>query len=163
MGKSLRHSLNSIKAIFFDAGGTLVHLDSGYICRAIEAQIAVELSAERFRHAQSAAMAHVARLVADGNGSTEGMKRQLYSVLLPEVGVPEDHLKAAVQICLDLAAREMLWRDSNDSTALALRQLKQSGIILGVVSNSDGRIEQAFEQTGLKSYFDFFIDSFIVG
>jgi HAD superfamily hydrolase (TIGR01549 family) len=155
--------LKTIKALFFDAGGTLIHLDARYICEAIKTRIDAELAVERFRHAQSLAMAHVAELVADGNGSTERMKRQLYSVLLPEIGVPEKDLDTAVRICLELAEREMLWRNSNDSTAPALGKLKESGMILGVVSNSDGRIEQAFEQTGLKKYFDFFVDSYIVG
>jgi putative hydrolase of the HAD superfamily len=34
---------------------------------------------------------------------------------------------------------------------------------MAVLSNSDGRIESAFEQAGLWECFDFFIDSFNVG
>ena len=108
-------------------------------------------------------MSHVARLVADGKGSTESMKAELYSVLLTEVGVPSSELDKAVPICVELAKGEMLWRESTESTAPALERLKQHGLILGVVSNSDGRIEHAFELAGLRNYFDFFIDSFIVG
>src|SRR5260370_16739247 len=57
----------------------------------------------------------------------------------------------------------MLWRKADESTGSTLKKLKDRGLILGVVSNSDGRVESALEQAGLASYFDFFIDSFLVG
>jgi putative hydrolase of the HAD superfamily len=57
----------------------------------------------------------------------------------------------------------MLWRKADESTASTLKKLKERGLILGVVSNSDGRIESALDQAGLTSYFDFFVDSFLVG
>jgi len=156
-------SLNGIKAIFFDAGGTLIHLDSSYICRFVKAELGIELSANRFRHAQFLGMSRVAELVTTGAGSTEKLKRDFYSTLLPEVGVTKEKLVAAVECVLQLAQREMLWRKAEVTSADTLAQLKARGLILGVVSNSDGRIESAFEQAGLANYFDFFIDSFHAG
>lgn len=108
-------------------------------------------------------MSRVAELVAAGAGSTENLKREFYSTLLPKIGVSDDKLARAVECVLSHALAEMLWRKADESTALALDQLKERRLILAVVSNSDGRIERAFEQAGLTSYFDFFIDSFIVG
>lgn len=156
-------NLNGIKAIFFDAGGTLLHLDSVYIRDLLRTELNVELSLERFARAESLAMARVAELVASGAGSTEQLKREFYSTLLPETGVCEEKLSAAVDCAFKLAREEMLWRKTEDGTAAALEELKKRGYILGVVSNSDGRIERAFEQAGLTSIFDFFIDSFNVG
>lgn len=155
--------MKGIKAIFFDAGGTLIHLDSYHICGLIAAELGTNLSLDNFRRAQYTAMLRVAQLVAEGAGSTEKLKAQFYSTLLPEIGVPADKLQQAVGCILKLAQAEMLWRKADESTALTLRELKARGLKLGVVSNSDGRIESAFEQTGLKGYFDFFIDSFLVG
>lgn len=152
-----------LKAIFFDAGGTLIHLDSSYICDAVSSELSVELFADNFRKAQFLGMRRVAELVAAGAGSTETLKREFYSTLLPEAGVPKEQLAAAVECVLRLAQSEMLWRQSDETTAAALTALKARGLILGVVSNSDGRIESAFEQAGLANYFDFFIDSFHVG
>ena len=108
-------------------------------------------------------MRRVAELVAAGAGSTENLKREFYSTLLPEIGVSKEKLPAAVECVLSLALAEMLWRKADESTDSALGQLKERGFILGVVSNSDGRIEHAFRQAGLAAHFDFFIDSFIVG
>lgn len=151
-----------LKAIFFDAGGTLIHLDSSYICDAVNAELGVELCADNFRKAQFLGMCRVAELVAAG-GSTEKLKREFYSTLMPEVGVPKEQLAAAVECVLRLAKSEMLWRKTDETTAPSLRALKERGLILAVVSNSDGRIESAFEQAGLAGYFDFFIDSFHAG
>jgi putative hydrolase of the HAD superfamily len=155
--------LKDIKAIFFDAGGTLIHLDSSHICGLISAELEASPSLDNFRRAQYVAMLRVAQLVAEGAGSTEKLKAQFYSTLLPEIGVPADRLQQAVECILELAHAEMLWRKADESTALTLRELKARGLRLGVVSNSDGRIESALEQAGISSYFDFFIDSFLVG
>lgn len=159
----MKENLRRIKAIFFDAGGTLIHLDSAHICGLINDELETPPTSDCFRHAQYLAMARVAELVAAGAGSTENLKREFYSTLLPKIGVSESRLAGAVECVLNTALAEMLWRKADESTVSALDQLKERGLILAVVSNSDGRIERAFEQAGLASYFDFFIDSFIVG
>jgi HAD superfamily hydrolase (TIGR01549 family) len=152
-----------LKAIFFDAGGTLIHLDSAYVCHFVKKELNIELAASRFRRAQFVAMSRVAELVAASAGSTEKLKRDFYSTLLPEVGVENADLSSAVECVLKLAEGEMLWRATDETTAPTLAALKDRGLLLGVISNSDGRIESAFQQAGLGSYFDFFIDSFHAG
>ncbi|HKP88108.1 MAG TPA: HAD-IA family hydrolase [Blastocatellia bacterium] len=159
----MKDKLDGIKAIFFDAGGTLIHLDSSFICSSVGVEVGGDSSPENFRRAQYMAMARVAELVAAGAGSTESLKREFYSTLLPKIGVSQENLTSAVECALNLAQAEMLWRKADDTTAPTLRQLRERAIILGVVSNSDGRIEHAFRQAGLAEYFEFFIDSFIVG
>ena len=109
------------------------------------------------------AMSRVAELVAAGAGSTEQLKREFYATLLPGTGVLKERLADAVDCAFALAREEMLWRKTEDGTDLVLNELKKRAYILGVVSNSDGRIENAFEQANLRAYFDFFIDSFNVG
>jgi HAD superfamily hydrolase (TIGR01509 family) len=128
-----------------------------------KAELGIDLEASRFRHAQFLGMSRVAELVAAGAGSTETLKKEFYSTLLPHVGVTQENLSDTVGCVLKLAHSEMLWRKAEDTTAETLTRLKSRGLILGVVSNSDGRIESAFQQAGLESYFDFFIDSFNVG
>lgn len=155
--------LKEIRAIFFDAGGTLIHLDSSYICNTLRQQIGVELAEPEFRRAQFLAMSRVAELVAEGVGSTEQLKRQFYSTLLPQLGVREGNLNEAVECALELAQREMLWRTADQSVPNALEELKSMGFSLAVVSNSDGRIQSALEHAGLAKYLDFSIDSFHVG
>ena len=159
----MKDKLKGIKAIFFDAGGTLIHLDSSFICNRVGVEVGSNSSPDNFRRAQFVAMSRVAELVAAGVGSTENLKREFYSTLLPEIGVSEEELAGAVECALNLAQAEMLWRKADLTAAPTLQQLKERRLILGVVSNSDGRIEHAFQQSGLATYFEFFIDSFIVG
>lgn len=148
--------------MFFDAGGTLIHLDAPRICDLLREELGIKASLEGFQHTQSLAMQRVAALVAAGAGSTENLKREFYSTLLPRMGVCSD-LDLAIDSVLKLAQSEMLWRRTEAGTARALELLKERGFRLAVVSNSDGRIESAFHQAGLFDYFDFFIDSFLVG
>jgi HAD superfamily hydrolase (TIGR01509 family) len=159
----LKIKLRGIKAIFFDAGGTLLHLDSQRIRDLLSDELGIEISLDEFPRAQSLGMSRVAELVAAGAGSTEQLKREFYTTLLPVAGVGKEKLSDAVDCAFKLARAEMLWRKTVDGTARALEELKNRGYILAVVSNSDGRIESAFEQAGLAHYFDFFIDSFHVG
>jgi len=159
----MKRDLQGIKAIFFDAGGTLLHLDSLRIRDLLREELSIEISLEGFPRAQWLAMSRVADLVAAGAGSTEQLKREFYTTLLPEAGVGEELLTNAVDCAYTLARQEMLWRETEKGTAQVLEELRNRGYILGVVSNSDGRIESAFAQAGLTGYFDFFIDSFNVG
>lgn len=159
----MKSDLSGIKAIFFDAGGTLINLDSSRIAALISDSLGIEASLDCFAQAQCRAMTRVAEMVAAGLGTTENLKHQFYSMLLPEIGIPEERLDSAVEMVLELARAEMLWRKTDEGTPFILDELKARGYSLAVVSNSDGRIETAFRQAGLHSFFDFFIDSFLVG
>jgi FMN phosphatase YigB (HAD superfamily) len=78
--KYSHQTVDGIKAIFFDAGGTLIHLDDACICELIKSEFGIEASRDRFARAQHLGMTEVARLVAEGKGSTEQLKRQFYAV-----------------------------------------------------------------------------------
>jgi putative hydrolase of the HAD superfamily len=45
----------------------------------------------------------------------------------------------------------------------ALARLRAAGLRLGVVSNSDGRVEEALEAAGLRRYLDVVVDSTLAG
>ena len=78
-------------------------------------------------------------------------------------GVPRDSL-GQVRECLSRMHRERhLWSSVAERTAEALERLRQAGLKLAVVSNSDGRVEQALDAAGLREYFDVVIDSALVG
>ena len=46
---------------------------------------------------------------------------------------------------------------------MRLERLRDAGLLLGVVSNSDGRADEALQAAGLRQYFDSVIDSSVVG
>jgi len=152
-----------LKAIFFDVGGTLVHLDCARLSERLCDELDCELALDGFPRAQSLAMTTVARLALEGAGTTDQLKAQFYTTLLPQLGLAEDKLSQAVECALRLAQTEMLWRSADPAAAPVLRELKRRGFTLGVISNSDGRLERSFALTDLTEHFDFLIDSFVVG
>ena len=78
-------------------------------------------------------------------------------------GVPAERMDV-VRDCLYRMHRERhLWCSVQERTPEALARLKEAGIRLGIVSNSDGRVEQALLAAGLREYFDVVIDSSLVG
>lgn len=78
-------------------------------------------------------------------------------------GVPRERL-SEVRDCLSRMHRERhLWSNVVERSAESLERLRSAGLRLGVVSNSDGRVEQALEAAGLRGYFDVVIDSALVG
>ncbi len=163
MDRAQEDSGKGIRTIFFDAGGTLIHLDAARIAELLGERFGIAAALEKFPQAQSLAMRCVGQMVAEGAGSTERLKREFYGVLLPEIGVPASQLHQAIDEVLRLAESEMLWRMVRPETATLLGELRALGYQLAVVSNSDGRIEKAFVEAGLHRHFDFFIDSFLVG
>jgi HAD superfamily hydrolase (TIGR01509 family) len=56
-----------------------------------------------------------------------------------------------------------LWSAVPARTHHALERLRDAGLLLGVVSNSDGRADEALQAAGLRQYFDSVIDSSVVG
>jgi HAD superfamily hydrolase (TIGR01549 family) len=56
-----------------------------------------------------------------------------------------------------------LWGRAIEGAASTLASLRERGLRLGVVSNADGRIEEALRLAGLDQYLDVVVDSAIVG
>jgi HAD superfamily hydrolase (TIGR01549 family) len=78
-------------------------------------------------------------------------------------GVPRERL-SEVQTCLAHMHRQQhLWSSIPARLGESLARLRASGLRLGVVSNSDGRVDQALRAAGLRHYFDVVIDSSLVG
>ena len=78
-------------------------------------------------------------------------------------GIPADRL-GEVRTCLArMHGERHLWCSVPESTRTALARLKAAGLLLGVVSNSEGRVEEALKAAGLRDYFDVVVDSGVVG
>jgi putative hydrolase of the HAD superfamily len=56
-----------------------------------------------------------------------------------------------------------LWCATADGTFATLERLRAAGLRLGVVSNSDGRVEAALTAAGLRDCFEVVIDSALFG
>jgi putative hydrolase of the HAD superfamily len=159
-----------IEVVFLDAGNTLVSIDFERVAGEL-GRMGFACDAVAVRRAEAAARPAVSRFVAER--STEGADtfrfylRQLLGGLEPvaSAGVP-----ALEESASRLAARlrfpgesHRLWRFVLPGVPDALAALRDLGLRLLVVSNSDGSIERGLGELGLLPYFTAVVDSAVVG
>ena len=147
-----------LRAVLFDAGNTLLFLDYARMAAGVGTALGVPLSgAELASHAAEAAQA-MERAETDQERATAYLE-----ALFLLGGIPADRL-GEVRTCLArMHGERHLWCSVPESTRTALARLKAAGLLLGVVSNSEGRVEEALKAAGLRDYFDVVVDSGVVG
>ncbi len=149
----------ALRAVLFDAGNTLVFLDYARLAEGVGAALGLPLtSAGLSRHASAAARA------MEVTGGTDQDRAAAYlETLFTLGGVPAQRL-GEVRSCLGRMHRERhLWSAVAEGSGESLARLRAAGLRLGVVSNSDGRVEQALQAAGLREYFDVVMDSALLG
>jgi HAD superfamily hydrolase (TIGR01509 family) len=148
-----------LRAVLFDAGNTLVFLDYARLAEGVGPAVGLSLTAEGLaRHGPAAA-----RAMELASGNDRERAAAYIEALFLLSGVPPESL-GQVRDCLSRMHTERhLWSLVAPRSAESLARLRQAGLKLAVVSNSDGRVEQALEAAGLRQYFDVVIDSALVG
>jgi len=152
-------SRGSLRAVLFDAGNTLVFLDYARLAQEVGAALNLPLTTEGLsRHVAAATRAMELAAEAD-----QARAAAYLEALFLLGGVPRDRL-SEVRSCLGRMHRERhLWSSVAARSAESLSRLRRAGLLLGVVSNSDGRVEEALRAAGLREYFDVVVDSGLMG
>jgi putative hydrolase of the HAD superfamily len=149
----------TLRAILFDAGNTLLFLDYARMAAGVAEALGIPLTAERL--AAGAAEAALAMEQRAANDQKRG--GAFLDALFRLAGIPDERL-GEVRDCLTRLHRERhLWATVPEGARESLARLRGAGLRLGVVSNSDGRVETALEAAGLRDYFDVVVDSALVG
>ncbi len=153
------HSGQVLRAVLFDAGNTLLFLDYARMAQAVGAALDLPLSGEGLAaHAGEAAQAMER---AAGN---DGERAAVYlEALFRAAGVPSERMPEVRDCLRRLHQERHLWCSVRDRTHESLSRLRSAGLRLGIVSNSDGRVEEALAAAGLRDYFEVVIDSGLVG
>jgi putative hydrolase of the HAD superfamily len=147
-----------LRAVLFDAGNTLLFLDYARRAAGVSERLAVPLSAATLQQGAAAAAQAMER-----RGTDHERARAFLDALFLEAGIPETRL-GEVRECLGrLHGERHLCAAVPHGAVEALERLRAEGFQLGVVSNSDGRVESALEAAGLRRFFDVVIDSTLVG
>ncbi len=154
---------DEIRALLFDFGNTLAFLD-------------YDALAEEFRRAQPALDAtaleraeYIGRQALDEyvmNTAPLDLDRayELYfRAWMAAAGIPPARIDWCRQRFVALNQAESLWRVVRPGIVEHLRQFRDAGFKLGVVSNAMGNIQSDAERYGLDDYFDVIIDSHVVG
>jgi len=152
-----------LRAIFLDAGGTLIHMDPACILAPL-AEHGIRRDQAAYQRADLAARRAVVAWLAAGNRGGELTRWQLFArTLLQSLGCTPEAEVAVRAVVGARHAAATLWTHTAAGTRAALQRLRAAGYILGVVSNADGRVVTFLEHAGLGGAFDFVIDSAAVG
>jgi putative hydrolase of the HAD superfamily len=152
-----------IRAVFLDAGGTLVYLDRRFILQCL-ADAGFPRTEPQFLAADADVRRRLGEIVRERPDLDDEARWQLYGPLLME---RLECSGAAVQEVVErVVARhraDRLWTHTAEGTLEALERVRAAGYTLGVVSNANGRVERFLEHAGITQHLDFVIDSGLVG
>jgi putative hydrolase of the HAD superfamily len=149
----------SLRAVLFDAGNTLLFLDYARMAEAVGAAVGLPLTSAGLAAGEQAA----ARSMELARGSDRERATAYLEALFLAAGVPPGRLSDVRHTLTGLHGDRHLWSGVAEDTHQALARLRAAGLRLGVVSNSDGRVEEALEAAGLRPYFDVVVDSALAG
>ncbi|HEU4699919.1 MAG TPA: HAD-IA family hydrolase [Gemmatimonadales bacterium] len=147
------------RAVLFDAGNTLIFLDYPRLAAGMGRVTGLPLTGAMLE----ARAAEAARAMERAAGSDRERAAAYLEALALLVGVPHEALEAVRAELYRLHAERHLWSGVHPGTAPALARLRDAGLRLGVVSNSDGRVDSALVAAGLRDHFEVVVDSALVG
>jgi HAD superfamily hydrolase (TIGR01549 family) len=147
----------ALKGVLFDAGGTLVQVHTD--------RLADEL---RTRGADPGDLSDAFWRTLVGLDAELGTAGIEFTAWYPRFlkgfaeasALPEDLVAEAWRAADE---RQHLWDDPISGAHEALTRLGEAGLRLGVVSNSDGRVEAALRRAALADFFEVIVDSGVVG
>jgi putative hydrolase of the HAD superfamily len=152
------------RAVLFDAGNTLLRMNYPAIARHLASRghaVTVEAVEEAEIRARVRLDADLARGV-----STEGRpaQDQYTTYLMDGLGFTDaEEIEAAVAFKRGYNPPAGLFDRADPGARAAIREAKAAGLVVGVVSNSNGSAHALLHGAGLASELDFVIDSGLVG
>src|SRR5262245_14695784 len=156
-----------LDAVFLDAGNTLVTFDHAVVCGML-AEEGLATTPAALARAEAAARPEVSRFLADGISSEQRNTFVFYVTrMLARLGRDGADGPPLAGRLVERLRREVptqrLWSQVLPGVPDALRALRDAGLILVVVSNSDGSVEEGLAAIGLRPLVDGVIDSAVVG
>jgi HAD superfamily hydrolase (TIGR01509 family) len=139
------------EGILFDAGGTLVLQHPGEVGR----MLGLPIDPDEAFDAHYRTMHEFSLLLEDGGEATWDWWLERYF----------ERLRHPSPIDAGPAIRRgyMLWTWAIPGVVEAILQLADRGIKVGVISNSDGSVEESLRRAGFEDVFEFVLDSEVVG
>ena len=150
------------KAVLFDAGNTLIWLDHPYIVQVLR-EHGAETTMEALMEAEYGAKLQLDELARNGKLDDDTRGKVFFDVIFRHVGVHESAVSSVAQRLLARHAEKNLWGNVRERTVETLEELRRRGYRLGVISNADGRAEEALDVAGLRGHFELVVDSGLVG
>jgi putative hydrolase of the HAD superfamily len=152
------------RALLFDAGNTLLRMNYPAIARHLGSR-GHTAAEEAIEEAELRARVRLDADLARG-GSTEGRAAQdsYLTYLLEGLGITDPaEVEAAAVFRQSYNAPAGLFDRAFPEAQATIRRVKAAGLVVGVVSNSNGNAHALLKQAGIGADLDFVIDSGVVG
>ncbi len=153
-----------VRGVFFDAGNTIVFPDYD-IYVDIARSLGRAVSHEQVVDAEARARASFDRAVAGSSGDgVYGFWPVYYTPFYERLGLTGAQVERAIEMTRRANDEGFgIWRVPVDGLEETVDALVRRGLSVGIISNSDGRLEARLEGIGIRDLFDFVIDSAVVG
>jgi putative hydrolase of the HAD superfamily len=153
-----------VRAVFFDAGNTLIRMDDAAIAAAL-GRHGVAVTADDVQRAEWRARVRLDASLQPGASTEHPDTGQRYLVyVLEELGVRDDATVAALAAWRrGYNPPQGLWTAVEPGAAEALALAREAGLRTAVISNSNGTVAAILDRLGLGPHLDFVIDSSEVG
>jgi len=153
-----------IRGVFFDAGNTVVFPDYS-IYRGIAAECGAGVTVEQVVDAEAGARSAFDDAVARTRGKDIPDYWSIYYTPFYEaLGVAASSIPEAIEKTRIANDTEPgIWIVPVEGLDATVAALRERGLALGIVSNTDGRLDGRLRRIGIRDHFDFVIDSVVVG
>lgn len=155
-----------VRAVLFDAGGTLVHPDWQRLVSLAAGELETPINDAEMRRAVRETLRDVDACVTR-DGATPEYARRLNWVFrrtYGALGFDEPTCERILERAQESHGERHLWCELDPEAPRVLAALKQAGLRIAVISNTeDGRLEELLELVEIAHYFDLLIDSQVVG
>ena len=153
-----------VRAIFFDAGNTLIRMDYTVILAEL-ARLGVPVTLAALERAEWRARVRLDASFAPGASTEHPDTGERYlRFILDELGVRDPTIHAALSAWRrNYDAPMGLWTALEPEADAGLRLARERGLRTAVISNSNGTVADILAHLGLAQHLDFIIDSSKVG
>ena len=153
-----------LRAIFFDAGNTLLRMNYDAIAARL-AMLGHPVAPDAVQRAEWRARVRLDAHLLGGSSTESVSTGDLYlRYMLEEAGRSDAALVDAMATWRrEYNAHVGLFNTADPDAEAALRLARTRGFAVGVISNSNGWVEWILESVGLRRHLDFVLDSHVVG
>ncbi len=156
----------TVDAVLLDAGNTLVFLDHDAVATLVRDTLRAPdggaITGVALRVAEAVAKRRYEALLAAGGAHEDGWTL-FFVALFGALGIAESDARAVVPVLRRAHDTLNLWRRVPPGVPEALARARAGGLRLGVVSNSEGRLDALFAHVGLEGAFACVVDSALEG
>ena len=147
--------------LLLDAGNTLVFLDHDALALAA-ADAGVSVTGEALRRAEPVAKRAYEAQMHEGLSHEAGWLLHM-QVIFETAGLDKDAAQQATTAAQRAHDDFNLWRRVPEGLPQALARAQQAGLRLGIISNSEGKLDALLKRVALDAYFEHVLDSALEG